>query len=94
MPAFLRSLTANPATSTFTTINTNDPPGVIRSATINNGTAEFIVMRLKSDTNVSVQFGTGTFQLPRVNLGDLELRAAGTNSASVLVFAGNPEDPA
>ena len=97
MATFLASLTVNPATgatTTWTTIMASESPTAIRSMMLNNGTGEFIVCRRKSNTNVSTQFGTGTFNLPRVNPGDLEVRAAGTNSASIFICCGCPENPA
>lgn len=94
MATFLANITAQSTTGAWTTIMPDERPQAIRSMLFNNGTGEFIVCRRKSNTNVSVQFGTGTFNLPRVNPGDLEVRAAGTNSASLIICCGCPENPA
>lgn len=91
---YLTNITAQSNTGAWVTVMTGESASAIRSIMLNNGTTNFVVVRRKSNTNVSAQFGTGTFNLPRVNPGDLEVQSATTNSASLLICCGCPEDPA
>jgi hypothetical protein len=91
---YLANITAQSNTAAWVTVMTEESPSAIRSIMLNNGTTNFVVVRRKSNTNVSAQFGTGTFNLPRVNPGDLEVQSASANSASILICCGCQEDPA
>lgn len=91
---YLANITAQSNTAAWVTVMTGESPSAIRSIMLNNGTTNFVVVRRKSNTSVSALFGTGTFSLPRVNPGDLEVQSASTNSASILICCGCPEDPA
>jgi hypothetical protein len=90
---YVANITAQSNTAAWVTIMAGESSTAIRSIMLNNGTTNFVVVRRKSNTNVSAQFGTGTFNLPRVNPGDLEVQSASTNSASLLICCGCPEDP-
>lgn len=91
---YLANITAPSNTSAWLAINSSDGPGVIRSIMFNNGTTNFVAVRRKSNTNISVQVGTGTFNFPRMNTGDLECQSASTNTVALIVVAGAPENPA
>ena len=94
MATFLANITAESNTGAWTTIMSAERPQAIRSMLLNNGSTNFVVVRRKSSTSVSVQFGTGTFNLPRVNPGDLEVQSASTNTISLIICCGCPENPA
>jgi len=94
MSTYLANVVALSSASGWTTINTNDSATVIKSMMINNGSTNLVVLRRKSNTNVSALFGNGIFNLPRVNPGDIEVRSNDTNAVSLLICTGCPENPA
>lgn len=94
MSTYFANVIALSSASGWTAINTNDSATVIKPMMINNGSTNYVVLRRKSNTNVSALFGNGTFSLPRANPGDIEVRSNDTNAVSVLVFTGCPENPA
>lgn len=94
MSSYIANIIALSNTAGWTAINTNDSATVIKPMMINNGSTNYVVLRRKSNTNVSALFGNGTFNLPRANPGDIEVRSNDTNAVSVLVFTGCPENPA
>lgn len=94
---YIATITAPSNTATvnaWVTIMDGESPRAIRSMMLNNGTTNFVSVRRKSNTNISATFGTGIFNLPRVNPGDLEVQSAAASASNILVCCGNPEDPA